>query len=162
MFSVLQYLLFNLSWRFWKWKTKRPAPTASTLAERCTAWNVSDSKTDTKTCLWTRLPYRQSRLWQVKSNLKRMATVIRFFFTVLSAYKADCSFRPSYGNAARFLSDSPCADRAVLCGRLTVRASAPWQWWRSTASIRRPCWLCRRGRCTPIRHDVAGRSSRGI
>ena len=47
--------------RFWKWKTKRPAPTASTSAERCTAWSAKDSKTDIKICLWTRLLFSQSR-----------------------------------------------------------------------------------------------------
>ena len=63
-----------------------------------------------------------------KSNQKRMAVmVIRFFFTVLSAYTAGCSCHPSYGNAVLFRSALLYANLLTLCGQSTVRASVPWR-----------------------------------
>ena len=66
--------------RFWKWTIKRPALIVSTSAERFTAWSANESKTDIRIYLLTRLLFKQSRRSQAKSNQKRMASVIRFFF----------------------------------------------------------------------------------
>ena len=76
--------------------------------------------------------------------------VIRFGFC-----KGDCSCLLWCGIAVWFQAVPLFAGRGAHVGWWTATTSAPRRWWESQASIRRPCWLDRQGRCTPTRLGVA-------